>query len=126
MSEKEDMVNEMMSRIDLLATKLGVAAEHLWEVMVRQAVITGTIELLTVIFITSGLAIYVKLLLKNRWYDKIEEVPTLSGVIVVCSMVIATVFGLCMLVAFTTLDSAITKILNPEYWAYQSFLGNVR
>jgi hypothetical protein len=126
MSEKEELVSEMMTRIDVLANKLGVAAEHLWEVMIRQALITGFIEFITFILLTFGLAMFLKLLFKKRLYKHIEIEPTPAGIGVVTMIIVAVIIFIIVATLFCDLDNTITKIFNPEYWAYQSFLGNIK
>lgn len=37
----KQLTDELLSRLDTLASKLGVAVEHLWSVLVRQSVLEG-------------------------------------------------------------------------------------
>ena len=55
----ENLTNEMLQRLDLLAAKLGIATEHLWAVLVQQGTVEGVYgvasAILGVVFMAAGL-----------------------------------------------------------------------
>jgi len=126
MSEKDEMFTEILARIDVLASKLGVAAEHLWEIMVRQATIEGVIELLVLGVLFMALVVFFRIFFEKKLFDYVEDAPTPAGIAVVVSLFIAAVMIIVVAVSFCSLADIVTKIFNPEYWAYQSLLGDVK
>ena len=110
---KEDMQKELLNRLDLLAQKLGVTAEHLWRILVQQArveLIWDCVQLvLGAIFL--GLAVRAffftaKLFKENH----IDDVASLW--LVVVSLGLSLMF-------FSLGDSALTNWLNPEFFAFR-------
>lgn len=126
MEGKEELVTNLLARIDVMAVKLGIAAEHLWEIMVRQAIISGVIELITLGIFTMIVGIYFRAFIEKRLYDRVESEPTPAGVAVIVATIIVVIMTIAVLVQFCELGGIVTKIFNPEYWAYQSLLGNLK
>jgi len=50
-----------------MAEALGIAAEHMWEVLARQAVITGTVDLATDVVWVLGATVLVIFAWKSKW-----------------------------------------------------------
>jgi hypothetical protein len=111
-----------------LAEKLGTTTEYLWEVMIRQAYISATLNLLYVIFfIVYTIAIWkVHLyLLKTSddesysRYDDYEENATIP--MITCLMLwLGLAIGL-----FLAIPVIFYGYMNPEYWALQQILGKI-
>ena len=97
-----------------LAASLGVAAEHVYMVLVRQQVVSGAV---TVAFsVAAAIAMYflVKCWLAKcmEWKDsRNEELVVLSGVPMV------VVGAILVIGIYCDLYTAIMKIANPEYYA---------
>lgn len=117
-----EIQKEMLDRLDLLSSKLGVVAEGLWSVLVRQAQIEvsmgfvqlGLYALMAYLFVR-----YFKLVLhkttKENW-DDIAWLPVIFAGLFVFFCVF--VGGYC------ALESIVYGIGNPEYVAMQK-LGEV-
>ena len=114
--------------IDTLATKLGTTAEHLWGVLIRQAPISGAVNLvlcITMFVAAWRLIVFVKR--KTTVPEKTEDnkfphaewggdEAMLGWGIALFTAAVAV---------FCTLSSASTIIaafVNPEYWALKELL----
>lgn len=107
------MSEETTKLIKELADKFGTTAEHLWEVLVKQAPITSAIHLtifgvvLIAALISIPMAIY-----KTRKDDEISlwvlpaAVFTMSSIILSCEL----------------LPIALAGFFNPEFWALKQFI----
>lgn len=117
------MEERYLKVIETLSAKLGTTAEHLWGVLIKQAAISGTVDLvlcLSLIALSTGLVTLVhrKTLVpeptKGNKYPSAEwgEDATVFGVCVTVFVVIVTFF-------FTlgNVDDIVTAFANPEYWA---------
>lgn len=115
-----------------LAEKFGTTAQHLWEVMVRQAPISAWINVLHtgVLVIISSIAVYTA----ARWckfcwerktnrqrYNEWESdvSPVLASIAVSVAIVALTITTIVLLAAAGDL---VTALYNPEYWALSKFL----
>lgn len=94
-----------------LSEKLGVAASHLWEVMITQAHISAinfivVLSLISIIWITT-IFVYFKYYFKELSRDDQLEyyIPITLGSIVLIVAIIGNIPGI------------ITRFTNPEYWA---------
>lgn len=105
------MTPEVLQRVDVLAAKLGVAGEHVWAVLVRQAHLEVLFNL--AVAVACGYALR-KLILFVRAHTNDDDLP----VAVLGALGIAIV-GMFFLAA---LGYALTAALNPEYWALQQIL----
>lgn len=110
------MTEEILKRLDLLATKLQVTVEHLWEVLVKQAILVRYIDGLYIFvsiisfiwalqFIKSGL-----ILEKNRWDEP-------SGLCVFRCVVGFVIIIAALYITGGLSQELITSIWNPEYLA---------
>ena len=108
--------------LDKLAAKLGVTAQYLWGVLLKQAPIAAVLDILQDIIIIGWVCILVKL---TRWaWKKTEkgwdEAPTALG------LTVAWVFTAVMIcVVFFSFTGTITAIVNPEYWALDRLLSSM-
>ena len=111
-----------------LAEKLGTSGEHLWGVLVRQAPITGAIDLL-VIVAWAFAVVWVFCLVRAKtakpmpteadsypraeWYD--EGAFMAWALWAVMAMMVAVIGGV-------SLSETIGALVNPEYWALKQVL----
>jgi len=117
---KRHNMNEQTTKlIEELAAKLGTTAEHLWGVLVRQAPITATIDLVQLV----GMWVLVFLLAKyavKKWQD--ADTEDCEG----RAMFATIATGICTLVAiiafFTAPESIVAGFFNPEYWALRQII----
>ena len=105
-------MNDVMKRLDAIAAKLGVAANHIWGVLVYQArvdaiewIIWGVLWLAI-----AGSLVHCAQFAYSRKDDseRVEKAVTLGGIAIVF-----TLLGL------GCLSNILTNFLNPEYWAFK-------
>lgn len=108
---------ELLSRIDALADKLGVTAQFIWSVLLSQARVEATVDILTGVgsivlgYIFWRASNWAWQKAKNDDYDNPGWI--LSGVLLGIGIVVLGIF------AATNLYAAITPLINPNYWALQ-------
>lgn len=102
-----------------LAEKLGTTVEHLWEVLLKQSVISGVTDFFVWVIFFLTCCVFSFLLLRN-WKQVIEnndgyEDPLWRFIPAVIAFVLlfTGVFGF---------DNVLTKIINPEYWALKEVM----
>ncbi len=115
----EKFQEKIIEYIDALAAKLGVAAEHVYGVLVRQQVVEGIVyTVVTAILLLTSIAMckeLVKQILNSEDFSGKEIIfgfaLILTGVIVVATV--------------TFLPDQILKIYNPEYYAIKTILDAI-
>lgn len=115
-------MNELTPLLEKLSEKLGTTTEYLWIVLIKQAhiqVIYYCIE-----FAIMGLSLFIfykigKYWLKN-WNDLEDKYEFAMGVGLICIGILSFIF----LVAFMIdLNSLVSALFNPEYWALKQILN---
>lgn len=120
-----DWKAEVFKRIDALSEKLGIAAGHLWQVLVRQAIAEAVASIVLVVLCVVGIIVAVKII---RWAAKFGEAnkdnysrewPPRAIVWTAISLVslAVTIPGV-----FVNLYEAVMYLINPEYFALQRIL----
>jgi hypothetical protein len=122
------MDNNTLQALTMLANKLGTTAEYLWGVLLRQAPITGAINLVMMtVWVVAVLLLLRWVRIKTRVPPKTEDEPypraewdgdgaffAWAASIVFATMVVVIV-GL-------ELPKAVVALVNPEYWALRQIL----
>jgi hypothetical protein len=112
--------------LDKLAAKLGITAQYLWGVLLKQAPVyatTNLIEYAVTIFAFFLLIRYRKAVNKVL-REALEGDLDILGVLLCIVFVISAVgWIISCLVSF---DSTITAIVNPEYWALDRLLTAIK
>ena len=109
------MDDKTLQALTALANKLGTTAEYLWGVLVRQAPITGAIDLAVMGAWGVGCVLLVRFVQRKtcgdepKWGDELGRILAWCGVLGVCA-VVAIIVGF-------QFSPAMTAIVNPEYWA---------
>jgi hypothetical protein len=118
------MKEELLQRLDALAAKLGVAVEHLWDVLVVQGYVEGATALALTLVGASLVVVGVRMLKKNLILlvgaDQDEE-PRYG--------VMAFVWGIGAVVGcivFATNVIYVKYLFNPEFYALYEILKLVR
>ena len=120
----EQMTQEIMKRIDVLAVKLGVTGQYLWGVLVKQAEVEAIEDILSALLfgVLAGIGLYIiKKMIKIWQSDEYDEVGIMLGSI---ACFIAVVVGLIGFVC--CMISSITPIMNPEFFALRQILNSVK
>lgn len=120
-----ETVSVVMQKLEAMATGLGTTAKYLWTIIIKQAYITGIIDILCVVgagILLFGYIAFIKHATKNKWYDGNEVEAT------VVATVLLTIITLVFTIISTTIciPEAITCFLNPEYWAFTKVLKEIR
>lgn len=121
----DESVKLVTSVLQALAAKLGVASEHLWMVLVKQAFISSISYLLfilvtvvlTVIWyrVTKTVHKYVTVGYKDPVYDgRIEHWDGEHYIYVVIGWVVVAI---CYIIVLADMSLMLGAFFNPEYWA---------
>jgi hypothetical protein len=109
--------------IEALASKLGTTAEHLWDVLVRQAPISGAVDLVLCVVIVAAVWWWVSLVERkttrmtrtedNRYpcAEWGEEAAGLAWVSVVFAV------GAALVIIVASAQGIVAAFANREYWA---------
>ena len=108
------MKEEMLKRLDAIAAKLNVTAEHLWAILVKQARVEALTDIFTVV---GSLLVWFVAYKVVRWEfsrdDNDDDVSTGAVLVSLAASFIALVASL------IALYSLPTELLNPEYLAFR-------
>jgi len=113
--------DEVLSRLDALALKLGVAGEHLWEVMVQRAYLEW-IDVVSLVFLLIAVFVLRYLVAKSSdEYFPVEatcynEWKRAEWRVFIWVLAGVAAIGLSISVAVQS-TQAIQASLSPEYWA---------
>ena len=117
-----DWKEEVLKRLDGLAAKLGVASQHLWEILVRQAIATGIADAVLALLFGVGVVVGYKLFVKQLLAFKATENYTDEGPYIF-GMIGSGLLGVVSLIASPIcLYSAILELVNPQYYALHETL----
>ena len=126
------MEEKAFEYIDAIAANLGVAAEHVYGTLLKQAMVSG---LRSVVYIIICLAVgYAILKVFKRIYADVKEGE--DGIFVdsygvslggVFSLVFGGIALILMFFAIMVdISNATTALLNPEYWAIKEILDTIK
>ncbi len=116
----EKIYNDVSNAIAALSQKLGVAAEHVYGVLVKQQIVEGIFSIVAIVLCIIGIFIASKAIRYGfSIYEKHEDTSFL--IVTVASTGIAIML---MASAFNT--SGVLKIVNPEYYAIQEITKMVK
>ncbi|MFC8958280.1 hypothetical protein ACFTXL_01155 [Bacillus subtilis] len=118
-------MDKAMEYIDKLAAKLGVAAEHVYGVLVKQAyingidnIVVGTLVIIAVIILSLGVVKFVKKRLRNSGMDGAD----LFVLIIFCLLFnVLPLFG-----GIVSVASGISAMINPDYYAIKDILNSIK
>jgi len=119
------MNEQTVQLIEKLATKLGTTSEYLWGVLIRQAPVSATINLVYFVFIVlAGVGLYK---LHKRFCKEDNHGNTIYDDGDNMAVIFPMVFGVLLwvilaLVSFFSLGDVFNGFINPEYWALKEVL----
>lgn len=120
-----DWKAELFKRLDALSEKLGVAASHLWQILVRQGMAEAMGDLSLVLLAGIGLIACTKTLLWARKYgtenvDREGEWPVQA----IVGFVVSGITGIIAIIAiFINTHTFVLWAVNPEYFALEKVLS---
>lgn len=126
------MEEKAFEYIDAIAANLGVAAEHVYGALLKQAMVSG---LRSVVYILICLAVgYVIIKMFKRIYSDVKEGEdgifvdsfgiSLGGVFAIITGGVAII--ILFFAVMSDISNATTALLNPEYWALKEILDTIK
>ena len=114
-------MENMTLLLEKLANKLGTTAELLWGILIAQAPISATIDLIT--HLLCAIAAYYMIRIPCKNLQDESEYP--EGNITVLG--VGILFGVIVLICFThDLPLIVAGWFNPEYWALHEVAQTMR
>jgi hypothetical protein len=106
----QSLQDAIFTRLDAIAAKLGVAAGHIWPVLVRQATVDGVRDLITAGVLGVG-AFYLAKLARylNNKEDWLDDFAIIMSAISALILAGVSIIYLC---------SSVGELINPEYYAF--------
>ena len=123
------MNNETIVMLERLAQKLGTTSEYLWAVLLKQATITGVMNLFYFFaMLAAGYILFrIHLKLAKEVPDKYGRGSSLydDNDNYEIAMIVATLIwgGAFLITFFVSLNNGIIAIIHPEYWALHQILS---
>ena len=123
----DQMVQQVLARLDALAAKLGTTAQYLWGVLLRQAQVEAWTDLaIAIIFIVVGIAASVGLVKAIKvWKSEPERgylSDTTENVCIAFFIGYPIVMIVSLWVSLYQIIEAAQILINPAYWALQHLL----
>ena len=119
--------------IDSIAANLGVAAEHVYGALLKQAMVSGV---RSVVYIILCLAVvYMVILLLKKVYTDVKDGNNnsifLDGWEISAAGITASFAGgialfILFIAIIANISNASTALLNPEYWALKEILNTIK
>lgn len=116
--DTKQTVEYVIGRLQAAAESLEPGARHVYEVLVRQAWITGLVDTAMCV---GGLVAFVSLLrwLPRNW-DRVERAG--DGA-VIATIVMSICVGIAAIISFVCFGQSLAHLVNPEYYALKDILG---
>lgn len=123
------MDDKTLQALTALAAKLGTTTEYLWGVLLKQAPITGVVDLLVCAAWIAGVVAWAKFVKRktakparteNARYQSAEWSDEFGAGLAWMSVVVAV--GLTALTVGCELSTIVAALANPEYWALKQIL----
>ena len=122
-------MNEQTTKlISDLAAKLGTTAEHLWDVLIRQAPIASTVNIVCFVVMLTAIPICIKWLTwsvkKGDDADYDEEIVYFVQAFIAGAIGFVSLLG--VLFGIGSMSMTIAGFFNPEYWALHEVLSHLK
>lgn len=131
------MEEKAFEYIDAIAANLGVAAEHVYGALLKQAMISGISSLVYIPIYIAIIVAYVFMIRKiysdvseNKESMLVDNSYAYRGELSGISFTIMSIGGVLSLILFISvifdINNAVTALLNPEYWALKEILDTIK
>ena len=123
-------MNEQTTKlISDLAAKLGTTAEHLWSVLIKQAPIASTVDLLCFVVMLISVPICAKWLIWS--FKKCDDADYDVEIVYFIQAFIAGAIGIVSLLGILIslgggMSLTIAGFFNPEYWALHEVMSHLK
>lgn len=114
-------MSDINQAINLIAEKLSVPANGIYEALIRQAPITATIMAASLLIVFAILTAFTLFLLR---YSKSENSD--EEVLMVLFSVLFGVSLVFLIVVIVCLPEIVSGYFNPQYWALKDILGALK
>lgn len=125
-----ETTTQIMERLDLLAAKLGVTAEHMWGVLVKQAVVEGTYGVVGIALGVACCLVGLWTLSKSTNKVSLERADRDESFVAFMSYaltpLVAAVLVLFGCVSVYVGIASTQYFFNPEYFALREITGFLR
>jgi len=112
-----EMQQELLTRLDILAAKLGIAVDQLWEIFIAQAQIDAIATIASFILaLMVGLGLMKHSKDKPKLTEKHPHSATLAGVIMVVGIIVTALAVIAIIFGSSGIT---TQLLNPDYYAWE-------
>lgn len=118
--ENEKIINDAVT---LLSHKLGTTAQHLWEVLIKQAPYSSAIDLLA--FIIICVATFLCIIICFHCWEKTNENGEFIGVSVLTTILATIGVIFCFSILFD-MSTWLSGLYNPEYWALDQVMSMIK
>lgn len=109
------MNEKILEALQTLAAKLGVTAEHLWGVLIKQAPIDGTIDFIACVSLVYFNVAFLRLVVRKTLSDDPDCAIAAWGAVVVLVIISS-------IIVWRNAVMIIAAFFNPEYWALKQLL----
>jgi hypothetical protein len=112
------MENEILNRIDELSSKLNVASDKLYSVLIKQSEVElySIIVQYGIIIGWIGLTIY----LTNKFKGCFDNEEIIKSIALIVMYTMSFIF---IIIGFDNIDTIFTLLFNPEFWALKTIRG---
>lgn len=123
-----ETVTAIQTALTPLAEKIGQGASYGWEVVVRQQYVEGIMGLAGFGLFAVMLVIALVMLSLVPWEEKTSEVKPREWIFTISSCVLGfiSVMGFLFSLIHLFAGNVIGKLLNPEFYALQFFMGLIK
>lgn len=119
------MNQETVALIDKLATKLGTTSDYLWGVLIKQAPISGVVDVIQNLLVISFVYLLIRCALWVRHKDATDKRGD-WGWLYMPVGIASFVAAIAVLICVSYLQITVAAFLNPEYWALHEIMGAIR
>ena len=113
-----DLINQISTAVEPLTKKLGVGAQYLYGLAVKECVIEG-IESVVFLILCIAINVFIFKNFKDWSPPGHYDAP-------VRKIFAGITFGVCLIMSFVFIDCALKDLLNPQYQAIQSIICTVK
>jgi len=118
-----DKVTEELIRE--LAQKLGTTAGHLWEVLIRQAIISSIIDIIVIAAWIFSIILMYKFISGKTTKKHPNEKPEWGEEMAYLAWIVfVTVFVIILILSGLAISDILSAFINPEYWAFRHLITN--
>lgn len=115
-------MKEIVPLLEKLADQLGTTSEHLWRILIKQAPISATIDVIQYVAVILACIFWWKItrVVHKQIHDSWDEI---NYAWIVGGWIILLIF---LIAIFFCINGTITGLVHPEYWALDKILDTIK